>query len=299
MKARNIARYFLIGALMVLSVCSCKKSKLSDAEKEARRKVVEFTVELNPYKTKADDVKTGSVSFGIFAMDPIASINVQASQIGNTLVPNIDIKWAYNQKEASDFVAYCPYNASFKNVDATFSVQKDQRRADAIEASDLQAGMATGTPGKPVAFVLKHCLSLLVVNTSCEDADEKVTEMTLGDLVIEAKADLSTSLIVSGSTVGKIQACPGQSLGGGNGFSAIIVPQAVKLPIVVKTNKGRSLTFNDLAKTTYESGYAYSASIVVPKEEVPQPADLTFTVSIADWVDDGELGFGDPEVTQI
>ena len=296
MKTRNIARYFLIGALVTLGLLSCKKSSLSDAEKESRRKVVEFTVELSPYATKADDAYTGLVPFGIFAMDPIASINVQASQIGNTLVPNIDIKWAYNQKEASDFVAYCPYNEGFKNVDASFSVLKDQRSAESVERSDLQAGRATGTPGKPVAFVLKHCLSRLVASVTCEDATEKVTEVTFGDLVIEAKADLSTSLIVAGSAVGKIQTCPSS---GGKDFVAIIVPQSVKLPIVVKTNKGRSLTFNDTAKTTYESGYSYVATITVPKEEAPQPSELTFKVSIADWADDGQLGFGDPEVTQI
>lgn len=280
---------------MALSLLSCKKSSISDAEREARRKVVAFTAELNPYATKAESFESG-VAFGIFAMDPIASINVRASLSGKALVPDIDIKWTYKQKEQSDFIAYCPYNASFNKVDATFTVQKDQRTAEKVNASDLRAAKTTGTPGETVAFSLNHVLARLVVSFTCEDASEKVTEVTLGDQIIEAKADLSTGVIAAGSARGQIQTCPST---GGKDYVAILVPQAVKLPIVVKTSKGRSLTFNDMAKTTYESGYSYKAAITVPKEDVPQPGELTFTVSIADWADDGQLGFVDPEGTRI
>lgn len=269
-----------LGALLLLPAVSCRREKISIEEaRDAKKQDVSFTASVQGYDVKAFDFSfvTGD-AIGIFAFD---QANVKADVAGSVVTPVTPIKWELVRK--ADFVAYYPYNSSFKLDDkVSFSVKTDQRSADSFRNSDLKLAVAEGTNGETVALPFRHLLSKLDVVVRSVNQSEKATAITLGPVATTVSADLVNETLDAPSGSASVQAFQD-----GDAFSAILVPQTLSsLPLSIVTSRGRTVTVPVSTQVQLLSNKITTVTV-----DLSTGSEATFTVSITDWADGGSMDF--------
>lgn len=289
-------RLFLWAGILSLALVAggCRRGAASPQEiLDGTILPVRFSLAVNPFQTKATDtsLEDGDV-LGIFALDPIGARNVRATVSGTALTPEVPVRWVYDQKANTTFLAYAPYDASVTGTSLDFAVKADQSSYSGYAASDLLAASATAAPRTQVSLNLRHQLSKLVLNVTCEDAAEQVASVTLGELVLNASVDIAAKTVTPGSDKGIIAAGRAVEANGGTGFAAIIVPQTVRIPLSVTTVSGRKVEFVLDEVASLASGFAYKADIVVPASTGPSTGEaIGFSISVQPWSDGGSLNY--------
>jgi hypothetical protein len=279
---------------MLLPAVSCRRDDVSPEEaRDALKQDVSFTASMDGYQVKATDISfQDGDAVGIYGLEPIDAVNVKATVQGEALVPVSPIRWELVRSAV--FIAYYPYDAAYGDEpQMSFSVKADQRNYDAYLASDLRGAVAQGRNGETVALPFRHMLSKLTILARCEDSAEEVTGVTIGGVSTKVQANIPEMSVVTAGSSTNIMAGKAVAGNGNEGYVAILVPQTLKgLPLSVTTSKGQSLVFHPAEPLTFESGYAYTTSMLtVPKKEKPEGKPLTFTVSITDWGDGGSMDF--------
>ena len=269
-----------LGALLLLPAVSCRREKISIEEaRDAKKQDVSFTASVQGYDVKAFDFSfvTGD-AIGIFAFD---QANVKADVAGSVVTPVTPIKWELVRK--ADFVAYYPYNSSFKLDDkVSFSVKTDQRSADSFRNSDLKLAVAEGTNGETVALPFRHLLSKLDIVVRSANQSEKATAITLGPVATTISADLVNEALDAPSGSASVQAFKD-----GDAFSAILVPQTLSsLPLSIVTSRGRTVTVPVSTQVQLLSNKITTVTV-----DLSTGSEATFTVSITDWADGGSMDF--------
>ena len=269
-----------LGALFLLPAVSCRREDISIEEaRDAKKQEVRFTASVAGYEVKAYDFSfvTGD-AIGIFAFD---QANVKANVSGATVAPVTPIKWELVRK--ADFVAYYPYDPSFKLDDkVSFTVKTDQRGADAFRNSDLKLAVAEGTNGETVALPFRHLLAKLDIVVRSADSSEKATAITFGPVATTVSANLATETIDAPSGSASVQAFKD-----GDAFSAILVPQTLSsLPLTITTSRGRTVSLP--VNTQVQLLTNKITTITVDLTTGPE---ATFSVSITDWADGGSMNF--------
>ena len=283
-----------LGALVVLASASCRREDTTPEEaRDAKRVPVTFTASMDGYQVKGADelsFEKGD-AIGLFALEPFNKVNVQADMVDNTRMALLsEVQWAL--VETAVFVGYYPYTAGLGTTEWTFSVRTDQTARENYRTSDLRGAVATAAFGETVALRFRHLLTKLTVNLTCEDATDEAVSVTLGNVVIEARADLNAAKAVAGTNAADIRAYKT----GGNAFAAVFVPQTLTdLPLTVTTKKGQSAVFHLDSPKDFEEGYAYATSLTIPKGA---PTNLTFSVTLSDWGDGGSMNFKDGTQTE-
>lgn len=289
---------YLTGILLpVLLAGGCRRSETTpQSVMDEIILPVRFNVAMNAFQTKATDtaLEDGDV-LGIFAGDPIGAKNVRGVVTSGTLTPDTPIKWLADQKVSTSFQVYAPFDAFATSTSLSFAVKADQTAYADYAASDLIAGSATAAPQTMVSLTLKHMLSKVVLNVTCEDATDAVQSVTLGETVLNATVDLASRTVTLGSNKGSIKAGKAVAANGGTGYVAILIPQSVRLPLTVTTTSGKTAEFVLDAVREFVSGASYTANIVVPKTAEPTQGEaVVFTLGIQDWTDGGSLAFVEP-----
>ena len=276
--------------ILALSAISCQRAKESpDDVLEAKKSPVEFTASLGAFSTKATDSAFGSGDvIGIFALDPIDKYNVRAVVSASGAVsPQSPIRWEL--VETVDFMAYFPYNANLSDLDYSFTVNTDQTTYENYRQSDVSTASKTADYDTTVDLKFSHRLSKLTVDAVCEDKTDEVVSVKLGKLVVNTVVDLEAASASAGTKTDFIQAGKAVSGNGGVGFVAIVVPQTIRLPLEIRTRKGNVVNATLDTPATFEEGFAYRTS------QIKVPADgsvpVSFSVTVADWDDDGMLVF--------
>lgn len=280
---------------MLLPAVSCRRDDMSPEEaRDALRKEVQFTASMDGYQVKGTDISfEDGDAIGLYAQEPFTVANLKATVQGDAVVPVLPVRWELVRSAV--FVAYYPYDPAYgSELQFSFTVKKDQSTYDAYKASDLRCAMAVGKNGETVALPFRHMLSKLTVLARCEDSAEEVTGVTLGSMTqgIQLHVGDEWELVTVGSG-SKVTAGKAVAGNGNEGYVAIVVPQSLsELPITVTTSKGQTQVFHPSEPLSFESGYAYTTSMLtVPKKETPVGSPLTFTVSITDWGDGGSMDF--------
>ena len=270
-----------LGTLLVLTAVSCRRKSTPVPEEVP----VTFTASMDGYQVKATDVSfEDGDAIGVFALDPFDRINVRGTVTGSSV--NLATPFNWENIEKAVFLGCYPYDANLRDVNWSFTVRTDQRTYAEYRNSDLRSAKTQADRGSTVALAFQHRLSKLTVNAVCEDASDEVTAVTLGNLVIDARVDLTAPSAQAGSNRADIKAGKATSANGNTGFVAILVPQTLtRLPLTVTTKNGQTLTFEPASPLKFEEGYAYKADVTVPKPETPA-TPLTFTYSVTDWEDD-------------
>lgn len=277
--------------VIALALAGCRREDTTPEEAVAaiRQQSVEFTAIIDSYAVKsAGTAFDDGDAIGVFAPDNFGRRNVKGIISGIAVALDEPINWEPVSKAV--FVSYFPYDPNVSGTAYSFSVRTDQVSAEAFKQSDLRAAVTMAPHGQRVDFTFRHCLSKLTVLASCEDAGETVTGVTIGRMHIEVQADLEALAVTLGGNEAEVKA----GHHGGEGFEAILVPQTLSdLPITVTTSSGRSITFHPAEPLVLESGYAYSATLSVPKDE-NKPDPLTFTFTLVDWEDvSGNIDFSE------
>ena len=279
---------------MLLPAVSCRRDDVSPEEaRDALKQDVSFTASMDGYQVKATDISfQDGDAVGIYGLEPIDAVNVKATVQGEAVVPTTPIHWELVRSAV--FVAYYPYDASYGDgLQMSFSVKADQRTYDAYLASDLRGAVTQGRNGETVALPFRHMLSKLTILARCEDSSEEVTGVTIGAVATKVQADFATPSVITAGGTTNISAGKAVAGNGNEGYVAILVPQSLNgLPLSVTTSKGQTLVFHPNEPLTFESGYAYTTSMLtVPKKETPVGKPLTFTVTVTDWGDGGFMDF--------
>ena len=269
-----------LGALFLLPAVSCRREDISIEEaRDAKKQEVRFTASVQGYDVKAVDLSfVAGDAIGIFAFD---QVNVKANVSGATVTPVTPIKWELVRK--ADFVAYYPYDPSFKLDDkVSFTVKTDQRGADAFRNSDLKLAVAEGTNGETVALPFRHLLSKLDVVVRSADKSEKATAITLGPVATTISADLANETMDAPSGSYSVKAFQD-----GDAFSAILVPQTLSsLPLTITTSRGRTVSLPVSTQVQLLSNKITTVTV-----DLTTGPEATFSVSITDWADGGSMNF--------
>lgn len=270
--------------VLALALVSCRREDTTPEEaRDAMQQPVVFTASLGGYAVKSADASFGEGdAIGIFALEPFNKANLRGTVSGTSVTLETPLKWKPVRQAV--FLAYYPYDSAQAGETGTFTVRTDQLSDANYRQSDFRGAATTAVHGKPVSLEFGHLLSKLTVQATCADPAETVTAVTIGKSVIEVKFDISAPSVTLGSNQAEISA----GRHGGTGFEAILVPQSLSdLELRVTTSRGRSLVFHPAEPLQFDSGYAYVATVSVPKEDVPVGNTLTFSYTLTEWEDDG------------
>ncbi|MBR6346862.1 MAG: fimbrillin family protein [Bacteroidales bacterium] len=280
---------FFAAALFLLASCQREKRSFDEILDE-KRAPVEFTASLGAFSTKATDSSFGDGDvIGIFALNPIDAYNVRAVVSASGAVsPQSPVRWEL--VETVDFMAYHPYNANLSEPGYSFSVNTDQTKYENYRASDISTASMTAEYGSKVNLEFSHRLSRLTVDAACDDPSDEVVAVTLGKLVVNVEVDMEAASASAGTKTDFIKAGKAVSGNGNVGYVAILVPQKINLPIEIRTRKGYVVTATLDTPANFEGGFAYRTSLIrIPAGDITNP--VSFSVTVADWDDDGILVF--------
>lgn len=279
--------------ILALGVCSCRRSQVTpDEVVMSMREDVVFTASTAGYVTKASDASLeDGDTMGIFALEPLNYLNVKGTVSGTSVTPETPVKWQLDQTVTTRFVAYLPYEAQLAAVDYQFSVQADQSAYSGYQASDLRIAITDVRPGKAVDLVFNHALSKLIVDATCKDPSEEVTAVETAEVVVGAQVNLVDGSLPEVEAVkGTVKVGKAVPANGGEGFVAILPPQTGLFPLKLTLSSGRTVDCTLEKPAVFEPGFAYKATILVPREE----GKVYFSLSIADWENGGVMPYDKP-----
>ena len=226
------------------------------------------------------------MTVGIIAGEPVNMPNVRTSASGTELIPEVSFYWARGQKSTTHFMAYAPYDPSMTGLPFDFSVREDQRTEEGFAASDFISGTADVTRPHVVPFILEHRLSKLVINVVPTAESGDVTALTLRNAPRKGSMPLTNVTFSEVGDEGTIQALKTAR----NSFSAIIMPSAVALSLLVETTRGNHLLCTFPSPTDFQQGKVHELSINL-SDSTAMADGVTFQLSVSDWSDGGNLPF--------
>ena len=180
---------------------------------------------------------------GLFVGDPVNVENEQVSVTANgTVVPVNEIKWAFDQSQASRFFAYAPYDESFKGQEyVVVNAPSDQSTEEKMLKGNLLTSLSSGTPQQTAVNIrLQHAMTAMTVSFD-NRTGSKITALTVSGFMTEGKLNLITGTL--SATGGKKVITPLQSPYGDETFSFIYIPQDATPTFNVTLASGKKIAF--------------------------------------------------------
>lgn len=269
--------------ILALGVCSCRRGQENPEDvRFAMRQDVVFTASASGYVSKATDsaLEDGD-AIGIFAQEPINAFNVKGTVTAGNVTTASPVKWELNQREATRFAAYLPYDPALGEGDYEFVIKADQSGYPAYQASDLRYAVSDALPGNSVDFKFQHALCKLVVVMELPDVE--VESVVTKEVVTGARLNMVDGNVEAIETM-KGQVIMGKAVeaNGGQGHVAILVPQVGSLGLTVTLKGGTVIDAVPLSSVILDPGMAYKAVVGLTG---------TFKLSVTDWDDDGEIPY--------
>ncbi|MBO4469175.1 MAG: fimbrillin family protein [Bacteroidales bacterium] len=217
--------------------------------------------------------------------------NVGLQLTNNGWVPSVNMYWPDKTNKA-DFYAYYPHGNP-DNVRAyTFNVRANQNSASYYSTSDFLWGKLEGVPPSEtlVAINTKHLFSSVIVTLkagagfSPESFATANKSVTITGVKTAAQIDLE-----AGSVTATGQASAIVPYETGDGYKAIVVPQAItsSQPFITISMNGESYNFK--TDITFKTGMMYTFTITVNR------TGAGINIGISDWDSDGEVHTGTAE----
>lgn len=225
--------------------------------------------------------------FGLFAGEPINKTNLKLTvNSQGALVPEDSLYWGQDQKSASSFLCYTPYDKTYTGTSATFKVKENQDVQENATASDLMCAVTAAAPSDAsVNFNFAHKMSTAKFYFD-NKTNSNITKVELTDVCTSCNFSL-TSGEVSSPTDKKTISCYNNE----EYWQVVFVPQSIKLIVRVTLENGKQYTKEASAQQTFESGKVYSTdkNPIVIKDFTSKAINMVFSVS--DWADGGQLNF--------
>jgi len=243
----------------------------------------------------ASPFKEGS-TIGLFVGDPVNVDNAKFTvEADGSLKCDTEVKWGLMQKSASDFLAYSPFDSSYKsqkNID--FSVAADQTDSVSYVASDLLVAVTSAAPSDgAINFTFDHKMVKFCLYFSIY-SKETVKSVEICDVYTTAGLSLTNGSVVAKGDKGSVKAGKVTGDAGKEFYVGLVVPQTAKPTIKVTMSSDKVFEFPLDAEKTFKSGEQWNnekAPIYIETEQ--KPVELSFSVS--DWSDGGTLVFSGSE----
>lgn len=271
----NFKSLFL--AIVALAAVSCAKSDVDPAVKKGNRIAFgEIRGATLPEGTK----------IGFFVGSPVNYSNeiltVDAS--GNVTSVN-DLFWQPAQTQRSMVFAYAPYQEGLSSGNAlTFSVKTDQSAEADFKASDLIAchKAAVDPSADRISIVFSHRFSQVELYFD-NRSGKNIRKVEIGEVATSASIDLASGAWTTGSEKAVVAAFKAEK-----SYFAIIPPQTAGLKIKVTLEDETSFEY-ELDEADFAAGKNYSNSESPLKVGADAPKQISFSFSVSDWVDGGQL----------
>lgn len=275
----NSAILILTACLFMLGGCKDDKPKYG-APMNVRVFGVTGRADVNP------DLK-----MGMFVGEPVGVDNIPLNVSENGyVVPEKDLRWAFDQSQSSRFFVYAPYNESFTGQEiVTIQTPLDQRSEEWMLQGNLLTGITSGGPkDKSVIIKLKHAMTAMNVLFD-NRTGEKIEALSVAGFMTVGSLDLITGTLTAIDSIEVIT--PLRSPDEKNSFSFIYIPQNVTPVFNVKMESGKKYAF------TYDNYcHEYPGSIIKMQiqidESTPKISILKLSgVNISQWNSNGVPSF--------
>lgn len=180
---------------------------------------------------------------GLFVGEPVNVENVQASVSANgTVVPDKEIKWAFDQSQASRFFAYAPYDETYKGQEfVVVKAPADQSTQEKMLKGNLLTAISSGGPQQSfITMKFKHAMTAMTISFD-NRTGSKITALTVAGFMTEGKLNLLTGNLTA--TDGKKLITPLRSTTEDDTFSFIYIPQVGTPTFTVTLESGKRLSF--------------------------------------------------------
>lgn len=290
MKRLSIFTVVLLGA--ALTACHDVSEQVAPVKGDEIR----FSTSIGEYATKATDTafEDGDV-VGLYALEPINVSGVKLTWKGGAFTPEEPLYWGRTQTEATQFLAWYPYDistaAAFNPTEPMqLSINPDQSKAAVYAAQDLLGAVTSAKPGETVHLAFKHLLSKLTlqIESALEIADVRVEGLLDGYTV-----DLANNRVAGFQSPVMVVYTPFYA--GNNVWNAITVPTTTALRVIIYTKDQRELAYSSGNLLNFESGKQVVATLSIKDDET-----VSFTSEIIPWNEGATISMGEeppqPEV---
>lgn len=286
-------KHVLAAVGFVLLLASCNELKETDL---LSGNPISFAASVGEYSTRVTDTafEKGDM-VGLFAASPLNLDNVPLTAIGGGtgLTPEKPLYWDYDQKEATSFRAYYPYDKNLKLSDEEllFSIKSDQSTKEGYGASDFMFASTSASPAdESVSLVFGHKLSKLNIWID-NQSDGTIGDVSIEGVMTEVVIDAASGLPLRSSYAGQSALVVKPFVvrdGSKVTLSCIVPPQKSELLISVTMGDGSVHSFRTSADLS--SGRQHRGEITLDSNLGPK---MEFSLSVEDWEYGGTLNFYD------
>ncbi len=277
--------------ISLLSVVIGSGCQREDALKGGDNREIHFSTSMSSYEVKATDTafEIGD-AVGVNLGDPLNKTNVKLTFGTGGLTSENPIMWPEDAPSTQSMPvwAYYPYQ---EDVDIAqgfeFEIQVDQSTHARYTASDLMTATTSATPSdKEVHLSFMHRLSKVVFMID-NKLDMEIADVFLGNVYGRINSDVTEptgnkGVVKAGAVTMDNKAA----------WAMILVPQTTTPKLMITSKTGEQFTYNVPAEVSFASGMCYYVAVTIGKRSI----FTDFTSEITEWVDDGDIQFGDPVV---
>lgn len=282
---KNYLGIFLTGCCILVS-CAKQAPQTDPALRE-----IHFTASLGTFEVRATDTsfEQGDV-IGLQAGAPLNIQNARLTLGSSGLTPETPIYWGMDQPQNQDtqFYAYYPYQAGEDiSQGFHFQIQADQSTHAKYTASDFMMADRSAAPvDKEVHLQFTHHLSKVVLTIDNRKGID-IADVFLGDVYGRALVQAGKTPINMGQP-GTVKAGKVAISGDSVAWALIVVPQTTAPKLIITSKTGEQYTYEVPEAIRFASGKRYKAQVTIDAKTL-----LTdFTTEVSDWVDDGDIQFG-------
>jgi hypothetical protein len=229
----KIKPILLIATGCLLMICGCKDDKPKYGA----------AINLKVFGVSGKADIASDLKLGLFVDSPVGIDNEPITVSDNgTVLSAKDIKWAFDQSQASRFFVYAPYDESFKKQEFVPVVSpSDQSTKDKMLKGNILVSMSSGDPGQTfVSMKLKHAMTAMTISFD-NRTGSRITDVTVSGFMTEGKLNLITGVL--SATSGKKVITPLRSAPENDTFSFIYIPQVATPTFNVTLASGRKIVF--------------------------------------------------------
>jgi len=187
------------------------------------------------------------MKLGLFVAEPVNADNVYLGISPNGLaIPEVDLRWAYEQSSASRFFAYSPYNSSFTGKESVVvDMPSDQSTKEKFLSANVMTSLTSGAPGgNGVMLRMKHAMTAMMVEFD-NRTGERIESMMVSGFMTQYKIDFLTGAF--SATGSKSLITPLRSYDGSDSFLFLYPPQDGTPVFFVQMESGKEIkiTYNN------------------------------------------------------
>lgn len=218
--------------LCILLLCSCQEEPKYGSPVSVKVYGVTGNTGLDP-----------ELMFGLFAGEPVGADNVPFTVSANgTLITRDEVRWGFDQSNASRFFAYAPYDESYTGQESvTVNIPPDQSTVQKMLKGNLLTAVSSGVPRDDVVTLrMQHAMSGMTVSFDNRSGQE-ITSVTVSGFMMTCSLNLVTGVL--SATGGKRLITPLRSPYDDNTFCFIYPPQDVTPVFDVTLSSGKTMAF--------------------------------------------------------